>query len=90
MQQTIETWCLSHPAIMSYFASLNKAGLRWAIFAGTSVSLLTGNRIPTDLDIIVHNDDFEALYRLAPQAKANLPLRIELSTGDNQTLNIEL
>jgi hypothetical protein len=89
MQQTIEAWCLNHPAIVSYFAILNKAEVRWAIFAGTSVSLLTGNRMPTDLDIIVHDDDFEALHRLTPQAKASLPLSVDLPTGDTQILHYE-
>ena len=87
LEETIATWCQAHPAITGYFKHLNDAGIRWAIFAGTSVSLLTGNRTPTDVDIIVHDDDFEKVSQLTSDAEQKVPLVCDLPTGDGKILH---
>jgi hypothetical protein len=87
LEETIQKWCEAHPEIASYFKQLNDNGVRWAIFAGTSVSLLTGNRTPTDVDIIVHDDDFETTMNLTLNAERKLPLECDLPTGDGKTLH---
>jgi hypothetical protein len=87
LEETIQKWCEAHPEITSYFKQLNDEDVRWAIFAGTSVSLLTSNRTPTDVDIIVHDDDFEMTMNLTPNAERKLPLECDLPTGDGKTLH---
>lgn len=87
LEKTLTTWCQTHPAITDYFKQLNNADVRWAIFAGTSVSLLTGNRTPTDVDIIVHDDDFEKVRQLTPNAEQKIPLVCDLPTGDGKVLH---
>lgn len=87
LEETIAKWCQAHPTITNYFKQLDNAGVRWAIFAGTSVSLLTGNRAPTDVDIIVHDDDFEKVSQVTPRADHKVPMVCDLPTGDNKTLH---
>ena len=67
--ESIEQLLLAKPALKELFNRMNHAQIRWAIFAGSEVALLTANRTPTDLDIIVHNDDFEKLAAILPAAK---------------------
>lgn len=86
LEKIIADWCRAYPATTNYFKKLNANKVRWAIFAGTSVSLLANNRTPTDIDIIVHDDDFEAVMNLTPDAKRQLPLECELPTGDGKAL----
>lgn len=87
LEEVIANWCKVHSGIANYFKRLNDNNVRWAIFAGTSVSLLTGNRTPTDVDIIVHDDDFETIMNLTSKAECKLPLECDLPTGDNKTLH---
>lgn len=89
LEETIAKWCQAHPAITNYFKQLNNADVRWAIFAGTSVSLLTGNRTPTDVDIIIHDDDFEKVSQLTPHAERKVPLVCDLPTSDSKTLHYQ-
>lgn len=56
-------------SVLDQFNYFEKLSIRYAIFAGAEVSLLTKNRKPTDIDIIIHNDDFEKLLKNLPQAK---------------------
>ncbi|HET9411374.1 MAG TPA: hypothetical protein VFO38_00810 [Candidatus Saccharimonadales bacterium] len=87
LPDTINAWLTANPAIAEYFNQLNNKNIRWAIFAGAAVSLLTGNRQPTDIDIIVHDDDFTTAAQLTPHAQRKLPLECELPTGDNKMLH---
>ena len=87
LPSTIHTWLAANPAIAEYFDQLNNKNVRWAIFAGASVSLLTGNRQPTDIDIIVHDNDFTTVMQLTPHAESKLPLECDLPTGDNKVLH---
>lgn len=89
LEKTLAAWCQVHPAITAYFKSLNEAGIRWAIFAGTSVSLLTQNRTPTDVDIIVHDDDFEKIMAITPNATPSLPYVSDIGTGDGKVLRYQ-
>ncbi len=43
---------------------LGDAGIRWAVAAGAAVYLYTGNRTPTDLDILVRPNDLARVARL--------------------------
>ncbi len=67
--ESIEQLLLAKSALKELFKRMNDAKIRWAIFAGSEVALLTANRTPTDFDIIVHNDDFEKLAAILPAAK---------------------
>lgn len=87
LHNTIYTWCAENPAIAEYFNQLNNKNIRWAIFAGASVSLITGNRQPTDIDIILHDDDFTTVMQLTPHAERKLPLECDLPTGDAKILH---
>lgn len=87
LEETTANWCQAHPAITNYFKQLNDTHVRWAIFAGAAVSLLTGNRTPTDVDLIVHDDDFEKVSRLTTDSERKVPLICDLPTGDGKTLH---
>jgi len=84
--QSVEQLLTTHPALKALFGQLNKARVRWAIFAGSEVTLLTGNRASTDLDIIVHNDDFEKLVQLLPHAECVLGKSTPVTAGDGEKL----
>jgi hypothetical protein len=49
---------------------LEAAGLRYGLYAGAHVSLVTGNRAATDIDFLVHDDDLAELRRAFPYAKS--------------------
>lgn len=46
------------------FETLEKNHIRYGIFSGSQVAYLTANRTSTDIDIIVHNDDFDKVAEL--------------------------
>lgn len=66
-QARVTDWCQTHPRILKYLESLNLNKVDWAIYAGASVSLLTGSRQPTDIDIIVFDSAFERVRELSPK-----------------------
>ena len=95
MQKNVEKWCNDHPEITDYFKLLNENKIRWAIFAGAAASLLTDNRLPTDIDILIHNDDFKKITKIIPNALITINMQGDIQTGDNKKLhyscnNIEL
>lgn len=48
---------------------LGRTSIRYGLYAGAHVSLLTGNRKPVDVDFLVHDDDLIELTQLFPFAK---------------------
>lgn len=87
IEQQLARFAQAKPRIIELFKKMNQASVRWAIFAGSEASLLTGNRVPTDLDIIVHNDDFEALATLLPQAERADEWSFPVVASDGEQLN---
>lgn len=57
------------PDLVQFMRQLNTNDIRWTICSGTQVALLTNNRLTSDVDIMVHDDDFEAVADILPEAK---------------------
>lgn len=53
----------SEAGLPEIFSKLQEVKLKYGIFAGTCVSVLTGNRESTDIDLLVADDDFDLLIR---------------------------
>jgi hypothetical protein len=68
------------------FETLEKNRIRYGIFAGSEVAYLTANRAPTDLDIIVHNDDFEKVVSLFEGAIVTRQSNTPVATSDGERL----
>ncbi len=49
------------PVLKKVLTILNKNNIKYGIFAGACVSLLTSNRQPTDIDILVADEDMQKL-----------------------------
>ena len=58
--------------VLSYvFPKLQEAGIRYGLYAGAHVAVLTGNRIPTDVDLLIYDKDLPKLQSLFPFAKTS-------------------
>ena len=57
------------PQLTSVLSKINAAGIRYGLYAGSHVSILTSNRVPTDVDFLVADEDFAALKTLFPSAQ---------------------
>lgn len=68
------------------FETLEKNHIRYGIFAGSEVAYLTENRTPTDLDIIVHNDDFEKTVSLFEGAAVTRQSSTPVVAADGERL----
>lgn len=77
------------PEAVALFAQLNQAGIRWGLFAGSAVSMLTGNRQATDIDILLHNDDFDRAAVILPVTRRTDKATDEITTGDGETIQGE-
>lgn len=69
VEQNIQSFLGGKPAVAALLADLSKHPIRWAIYAGCETALLAANRVPTDIDIIVHDDDFEKTAGLLPSLR---------------------
>ncbi|MFC1649421.1 nucleotidyltransferase family protein [Patescibacteria group bacterium] len=58
-----------NPGLEYVFSLLNNNSIHYGLYAGSHVSLLTSNRIPTDIDILVSNQDVTKIKKLFPHAK---------------------
>jgi hypothetical protein len=47
---------------------LEEANIRYGLYAGSHVAVLTNNRPPTDVDFLVHDDDIDKLMDIFPLA----------------------
>jgi len=86
MNENVQKYCLENPKIAELFNTLNQNDIRWGIFAGAAASLLTSNRLPTDIDILVHNDDFTKLASLFPDTEIVIDMTGTTQTSDGKTL----
>jgi hypothetical protein len=66
VEQNLHELFTDKPEVVQALLKLNEAHVRWALYAGSETALLAANRVPTDIDIIVHDDDFDEVARLLP------------------------
>jgi len=98
LKQNIEKLLTSNSKLKDLFLSLQDNKIKYGIYAGSLVSLITNNRIPTDIDILVANEDFDKVNNIYKDAEENLekPLGrflnivadIEVEFASNLTINI--
>lgn len=55
---------VDRPLPRRLFEILDREHIRYGVFAGSSVAYFTRNRTPTDLDILLHNDDVDKVATL--------------------------
>jgi hypothetical protein len=55
--------------LQGVLAILEETGIRYGLYAGSHVAVLTNNRPPTDVDILVHDDDIDELKKALPSAR---------------------
>ncbi len=58
-----------NPDLHEVLTKLNANNIRYGLYAGVHVAILTDNRIPTDIDLLVYDDDIAKLKTLFPNAK---------------------
>lgn len=86
MITNLEPWAQKHPHIIEYFKTLNENNIRWGIYAGGAANLLTDNRPPSDLDIFVHNDDFETATHLTKNPMITIGQTGDITTSTGELL----
>ena len=57
-----------NPFLKSVLLELNKSGIKYGLYAGSQVSILTSNRVPTDIDFLVADEDMLKLKKIFPFA----------------------
>jgi hypothetical protein len=67
--ENLQTLIHKNPALSYVLPKLNEATIRYGLYAGAHVAVLTGNRTPTDVDLLVHDEDLLSLRSLFPFAK---------------------
>lgn len=66
-QSNLRSLLQKNPELNDVFDKLNKNNVRYGLYAGSYVSLFTSNRIPTDIDIMVADEDLketESLFKV--------------------------
>ncbi len=87
IESNLETLLGKVPALDYVLNVLDGAGIRYGLYAGCHVALLVNNREPTDVDLIVHDDDLEALRALFPFARTkDLGRAVFLYIGEGDTI----
>jgi len=84
VQQNIEALFNGRSEVVNIFRVFNEHDVRWAIYAGCESALLAGNRVPTDVDVIVHDDDFEKVASLLPAMRRYDNQPETVTTGEGQ------
>jgi hypothetical protein len=74
------------PLPRALFETLEKHAIRYGVFAGSEVAYLTGNRTPTDLDVLVHNDDLEKVAGLFDGAVLSRQQSFPVTASDGEQL----
>lgn len=69
MRRRIKDFLKTYPYLKEVLEKLKENQIKAGIFAGTFVSLATGSRKSTDVDVLVHDEDIEKLLKLFPEAK---------------------
>ncbi len=57
------------PQLISVLSVLNSTDIKYGLYAGSHVAILSSNRIPTDVDFLVADEDFSKLKILFPFAQ---------------------
>jgi hypothetical protein len=66
---------------------LEETSIRYGLYAGSHVAVLTNNRSPTDVDFLVHDDDIDELKKVLPSARINeTESATFLHVGDNNLI----
>ncbi|HUD11701.1 MAG TPA: hypothetical protein VMS08_04790, partial [Candidatus Saccharimonadia bacterium] len=66
---------------------LDEADIRYGLYAGSHVAVLVNNRVPTDVDFLVHDDDLPRLKSAFPFAKTkDVGDGVFLYVGDNDVI----
>lgn len=55
-----------NPKLKDIFQTLNNNHIKYGLYAGAFVSIITSNKTPTDIDILIADEDFEKLENLFP------------------------
>lgn len=71
---------------VTLFETLERAGIRYGVFAGSAVSYFVSNRTSTDLDILVHNDDLERVTVLFENVTLSRQQSFPVTTRDGEKL----
>jgi hypothetical protein len=69
IEQRLEQLISTVPGLADALAKLNDAGVRYGLFAGAHIAVLTGNREPNDVDFLVHDADLPKFRQFFPAAK---------------------
>jgi hypothetical protein len=83
IDQNLHTLFDDKPEVVQVFLKLNEKHIRWALYAGSETALLAANRVPTDIDIIVHDDDLDRVAEVLPALRRydNQPEDVVTSEG---------
>lgn len=84
----IRAWCERRPELFNLFKNLNNAQVRWALFSGMAVRLLTNGRDSADIDLLVNGDDFELVCSLLPRATRRAKT-VAISSTDGARITYE-
>jgi hypothetical protein len=68
-QKNLRTLIQKITVLPYVLAKLEAAGIRYGLYAGSHVAALTNNRVPTDVDLLVHDADLTKLCQAFPFAK---------------------
>lgn len=72
MHQIVENFnkiIVKLPELTAVLVELNSTDIKYGLYAGSHVAILTSNRIPTDVDFLVADEDFAKLINLFPLAQ---------------------
>ena len=79
------------PNLRSVIETLNKNNIKYGLYAGAHVAVLTSNRESTDVDLLVADEDFDKLKELFPNSvikggKSNISDGIFLYPGGEEKI----
>jgi hypothetical protein len=69
------------------FEILDREHIRYGVFAGSAVAYFAHNRTPTDVDILLHNDDIEKVATLFDGAKLSRQEIFPVTSTDGERLD---
>jgi len=69
MKSILSATLQSIPDLSIVIKKLSDNNIKYGLYAGAYVSLITSNRVPTDVDFVVADEDFDKLKVLFPHAQ---------------------
>jgi predicted nucleotidyltransferase len=69
IEENLRTLIQKNSVLTYLLPKLSHANIRYGLYAGAHVAVLTNNRVPTDVDLLVHDEDLLKLSELFPFAK---------------------